>query len=475
MTKTSAKDAEAWIEYLSKSQIPVLYAVLKELRNVTDNDESSAAQLAEVILKDAALTSQVLKVANSIYFNPNADNSITTISRAVVQIGISGIKAICISVAVVDQLLGKNASEHLLSCMAKAFHAATQAQNMIRQISGKQDEEVFIAGLLFNLGEMAFWSTGGSAAEELDKRLSEEGDNTSKLQEEIIGTSFRRISYGLAEEWGLGTVLKQALKNSGTASPDVQAVILGDKLSTALMEGWHSPAFLKVLKKVASFCDIDENQAREMIMQSAFEAASIAVIHGANRLCHLIPSAADAVREGQEEEAAAQILKSDPQLQLNVLRELGALVGEKADINTLFRTVLEGMHRGIGLERVAIALMNPNRTALQAKYVLGQGTEDWREKFVFPVQPPHDGIFAGCVYKKRVVLVPTDQGFSPEEQALLGKGPAIMAPVAAGQKVIGVFYADRAGLVSKFDNDQPEAFKHFTLQANMCLALLAAK
>jgi hypothetical protein len=273
----------------------------------------------------------------------------------------------------------------------------------------------------------------------------------------------------------LGTVLKQELKNSGTASPDVQAVILGDKLSTALMKGWHSPAFLKVLKKVASFCDVDENQALEMIMQSAFETASIAVIHGANRLCPLIPSAADAVREGQEKGPAAQILKSNPQLQLNVLRELGSLVSEKADINTLFRTVLEGMHRAIGLERVAIALMNPNRTALQAKYVLGQGTEDWREKFVFPLQSSHDGIFAGCVHKNRVVLVPADQRFPPGEQALLGMGPAIMAPIAAGPRIIGVFYADRAGLVSKFDDDQPEAFKHFTLQANMCLALLAAK
>jgi HD-like signal output (HDOD) protein len=86
--------------------------------------------------------------------------------------------------------------------MAKAFHSAIQAQNMIKQISGKPNEEVFVAGLLFNLGEMAFWSAGGSEAEELDERLAEEGDNTDKLEEEIIGTSFRRISYGLVEEWG---------------------------------------------------------------------------------------------------------------------------------------------------------------------------------------------------------------------------------------------------------------------------------
>ncbi len=89
------------------------------------------SHLAEIILKDAALTQKVLRIANSAYNNPSSDNEITTISRAVVQLGFRGIKAISLSVMLIDTLLKKDSQQRMMQWLARGFHSAVQAQNLI--------------------------------------------------------------------------------------------------------------------------------------------------------------------------------------------------------------------------------------------------------------------------------------------------------------------------------------------------------
>ena len=60
------KGREYWLELFSKTDLPVLGGVVHELESVTGKDNSTALQLADVILKDPALTSRVLKVANCV-------------------------------------------------------------------------------------------------------------------------------------------------------------------------------------------------------------------------------------------------------------------------------------------------------------------------------------------------------------------------------------------------------------------------
>jgi len=130
MAQKDVHGLEAWVEKLAKQDLPVLANVLKELNQLTAGDDTSANQLADAIMKDAALTSQVLRIANSVHYNPVSDSQFNTISRAVVQVGFKGIRAICISVMVIDSLLGKDPNPEVMLGMARSFHAGVQARRM---------------------------------------------------------------------------------------------------------------------------------------------------------------------------------------------------------------------------------------------------------------------------------------------------------------------------------------------------------
>lgn len=150
----AVKGLEAWLNKLNAADLPVLGAVVKSLNLLTEDQDARVHQLAETILKDSNLTSQLLRAANSIHFNPGG-GAINTVTRAIIQVGFEGVRNICISLLLVDQLLGHQPRDRLLLAMARAFHAAVQARALMPRTEAESGEQVFIAALLYHVGELA--------------------------------------------------------------------------------------------------------------------------------------------------------------------------------------------------------------------------------------------------------------------------------------------------------------------------------
>ena len=165
---------QSWIDRLNQAELPALAAVVQDLHRLAGEEKASVQQLADVLLRDASLTSKVLRVANSAYYNPSQE-PIRTISRAIVLIGFDNVRLIGLSVSLIDGLLTRAPREQLQELLARSFHAAVQARNIAGYVLSRHEEEVFIAALLYNLGELAFWGCGGVQADELDTALAQPG------------------------------------------------------------------------------------------------------------------------------------------------------------------------------------------------------------------------------------------------------------------------------------------------------------
>lgn len=466
-----------WVTQLSNVQLPVLSGTMKEINAVTQADDTCAAQLSEIILKDSALTAKVLRIANSVYHNPNSDNPINTISRAVVQLGFPGIKAISLSVMMIDSLLKQESRERMLEWMARGFHTGVQAENLIRNAGGNEkQEEVFITSLLMHVGEMAFWSCKNKVVDKLDRELDAHSSGDTQTEQDVLGTSMKSISQALAEAWSLGEHVREALNPGGHPSAATEAVLLGEEISLAAEKGWDSQEFRDVLVKASMYTGMGLEDVRKMIEQGAEKAASVAVTYGANKVCHFIPSTTEKVQKPE-----SKVLKVNPQLQLDILRDMGTMVEQMVDINTLFTTVVEGIHRGIGLERVALCLIDPKVTVMAAKYVLGEDTDEWRSELQFPVKSDQDNLFSHCLHSRRNLWLqpnktnPTQYLVNKKTERLITADNALIAAVYAGNRPIGVVVADRGPKRTPITQEQHESFDHFSQQTSMSLAMLAAK
>ncbi len=476
------KGLTAWLERLDGEEGVVLTSILSELNELTSSDETSANQLAEVILKDASLTTQVLKVANTVHFNPTG-YPVTTVSRSILNIGFNTIKTICISIKVLETILKDHPSTRLLEIMADALHAAIQARNICNKMSAEGKEEVFVAALLLHLAEMLVLASEESEVAELNELTDGNATDNEKdrIAEKVIGVSFKRLSLALVKNWRLGSVLQESLQPTPKMSRKAEAVLIGEEVSQASKKGWDSAEMKALVKKIATFNGGSIGDVHRMLRESANEAAEVAANYGSEALVNMIPASKSVGSSVNAGENSAVEHEPNPQLQLQILQELTAMMVEGFDMNALFQMVLEGLHRGVGLERVCLAIFDRNRETISAKYVLGEGTEEWRSKFKFEFVKNRSGFLFQLFSKGTPAWIghanfkALSGALTPDYIAVTGTKNFFISPVKANKNPIGFLYADLGKSNRSLNDNYFNGFRHFCQQTNMCLTVLSNK
>ena len=167
MKRSHEQSVHHWVDIISTSELPAITSTAKMLDKFNNDDKSSLPKLSKAILHDQALASCLLKVANSVQHL--SINKVSTVSRASVVLGIQAVKNICLTSRLVEGLLAKHeldekVFQQLTQSMASSFHAGLLAKMMAPQYAEDTREELYLAAMLYSIGETAFWSAGGESS-----------------------------------------------------------------------------------------------------------------------------------------------------------------------------------------------------------------------------------------------------------------------------------------------------------------------
>ncbi len=486
MLKSSSpihKGADYWTKRISDQEMPALCSTVRELEKLAKDDVSSLAILGRSVMHDNALTSRILRVANSATYNKGI-NHVSTVSRAAVMLGFDTLRNICITARLLSSLLeNKNLSpnvyQRLLKLMAQSFQAAMLARMMMTGHDEKLREEVFIASLLYRIGESAFWSIGGSFCDALDWKIRDSDDKQDPqiIVRDILGTSFGQLTQNIARSWGLGEVLLKSLSHPDERTPEIRCIALADKLAELLIEPVTDPnEFAERLKQGAEMLNIEVSELRQKVVDCTNATQRLAIDYGAQVLLEFLPKSADVLASVAQEAKALKVRASDPAAQLKKLRELTGYALTKTDFNQVMQTALEGILSGVGVDRCGVLLLSPNRQLLQPRIMLGDEAEAMKREFIISLDEAQS-IFSQCVERKTPFWVEDpnakewQRNINPTLKARLSKTGFFLAPVSIDSRVIGVFYADRHHSGRTFESQDYDNFTHFTQLANICFAV----
>lgn len=176
---------------------------MTQVIELVDNPNTTAAQLADFISRDQALTIKILKLANSAFYG--FPQKIGTINLAIVVLGFESVKDLGLSASVVELFQGDQFDpefeigkfwEHSLA-VAAGCKILAKGTNI--NISG----EIFVAGLLHDIGKLVLLRFLG---EEL--KMAVEHARTKKIEFykselELLGFSHADVGGWLAEQWNL--------------------------------------------------------------------------------------------------------------------------------------------------------------------------------------------------------------------------------------------------------------------------------
>lgn len=447
--------------------MPAFGNTVDAVRGIVTDESASASRLASVILRDQAMTTKILRLANSAYFNASRQG-VSTISRAIVVLGFDVVADMAVGLALIDGLLKGGVRERVTEEMARCFFAATLARGLARMRGEGRAEEVFIAALLSRVGEMAFWCFGAEQAEALSAQLPREADEAAieSLQQAVLGFRLRQLSVQLAREWHLGSLLQDALDPAGRPPPLVESIRHGHAIARAVSAGWDSGAMRAALANAATFVRMPAEELNAEMMRMAREAAELAADYGARDAARAIPV--------PTQEAAA-ITPAAPEMtpaerQLHILRELSMHIMSGGSFADAVYLACEGILQGVGFQRVVVALITPNRRQVVGKYALGEGSDGLSRRFVFTLGQLLDDPIDTVVNTLQPVRAEHARG---RLQNAGNGGAYCMAPIVGQGRCIGLVFAERdsVGIVA---DDAFYAFAHFVQHMSMALQSMRA-
>jgi HD-like signal output (HDOD) protein len=243
-------------ENLSKKEyrihaVPRLPSIIPKLLRSLRDPNSSARDYVAIVNKDPAMSAAVLKLANSVYFNPFG-SYIGDIERAVVKLGSDGLRSV-LSAAVMQPIIQRDSPYFSQTGQRLWTHSLTTAVacELVGEARKMERFKVYLLGLVHDVGKITLFS-------ELCKQHKLNGDNNPSQNAFI--PAMRRLSPQLscliAKDWQLPEEIVVALQEQLNIVPGNEVSPYGELLYQANLAS-EAFAFTPVNKRtsLSSICD----------------------------------------------------------------------------------------------------------------------------------------------------------------------------------------------------------------------------
>lgn len=466
-----------WVDWITHQKMPVLSHTVSRLSTVTSDEEASMQRLAKIVVEDPAMTALVLKRVNSSYYR--LDRRISTISRAVVMLGVESVRGLCLSAAVIESMSHYSKRDQVMLEMARALHAATLARELAMRCGDGNPEEIFVAALLSRIGELAFWCFAGEMGDKIQARFAKHGD-AARAETEVLGFRLSTLTYKLSDEWNLGDLLHGMLRTD--KSGRARLVQASCQLAIASEAGWGSDAAAEGISRLAKVAGLDVAEVESLALENASNAIDMAVSFGVSEAArHIVAPAPVPVTEVSADSLPLGCMEPSDSVQLSVLQEISQMLSDRVNLSQLMEMALEGIYRGLGTDRALFAMLTPDRQRLRARVVYGANADELTQKFDFQVRnQARANPFAyildrnGPLWVQRRSLG-TDLPPLPSalDGILDGDSPFFAAPIVVNGASIGLFYADRSVTKRPLTQTDYDGFVHFVRQVGFGIGLIS--
>ena len=256
---------------LSSTELPTLPTVASALISLTSREDTTLSDIADLVSKDIALSAKILKVSNSAFYS--FPQQIGSINQAVSILGINAVRSLVLSFSFLS-IKGGNKSDHFdfQKFWERSLASAVASKLILDKVEGADTEEIFISGLLQNLGELIFAKTFPDEYDNVLNQLEEEQATIPEVEKKILGVDHCFIGYEVAKSWGFPDALllpilfhHDPLQYSGKnlkIKTTTSAVYLSDILTNIMLSRLpeeHHKLFRKEAKRLLGLSSGDIN------------------------------------------------------------------------------------------------------------------------------------------------------------------------------------------------------------------------
>ena len=267
---------------LESERLPSPPAVALQVLDLIQDPHVSVTALASTIGNDPALSSKLLRVANSSFYAQA--RRIATVNDALVVLGLNSVRTLALGFSLVDNFRAHQRAEFDHDAFwRRSLLTAVAARTLAAHARAGRKEEAFLAGLLLNLGVLALGSGiegYGSTFEAADGSYTA----LSKLEQERFGATHEEIGAAVADTWNLPDQIAACMRHHSApdqAPPDAIDLVHMAGVGNALAELYAAaePASaLLTFRERAAWFGLDDQAADALVREVEVSVATLEAV-----------------------------------------------------------------------------------------------------------------------------------------------------------------------------------------------------
>ena len=182
--------------------LPSPPTIAVQILNTVQNAECSLDDLERIISADPALTSKMLRIANSAFYA--LPQEISNVSRALSVLGTNVIKNIALSFVIASDQRGPESSFFDYTKFWRRSVTSAVAAEIVMDAIQVKDDDIFVTSLLQNIGVLVLAQAHEKSYTELLKNTEMDGDIALlHAEHEMFGIDHQSLGFHLLEDWGI--------------------------------------------------------------------------------------------------------------------------------------------------------------------------------------------------------------------------------------------------------------------------------
>lgn len=495
-----------------KKDFPAISTHITEINQKSSSSNiSSANELSNVILKDFALTTKLIRLVNSSFY-AQFGGDITTVSRAVVILGYEHVRAAVLSIILFEHLQNNEQANELKNAAYTALMSGIIAREKAKQLKKVNTEDVetaFVTSMFHQLGKLLSIYYFPEEFEAMKTLVINKGIEENQAIRSVLGTTYEDLGRGIAKEWQLPGIISECMKRlpEGTVSEAktsneslAQLACFSNELCAINTNDPDAEAAYEQL--VARYQDslgISRDNITELLESSVEEAEEF------TRILNIDTSKVsvfDSIRKTNNKEDDAEQWSTEvnnntspnddgvtietqkaeaktPQqnqhdILVNGIAEItNSLLGD-INLNDILTMVLETIYRGMGFNRVLFAVHDAKNKQVLARFGLGKGIDEIIPAFRYKIDDSND-VFVSTVKKGKeyIVLDVNSDEYKDKIPGWLRKltmpTTVVLYPLVVNKRCLGLIYADNDDSSIKISMEALGFFKTLRNQASLAI------
>lgn len=209
------------------TEISSLPEVTTRIVELVEDPKSTAQDMHNIVKNDPALATKILKVVNSSFYG--LPSQIASLDRAIVMLGLSAVKNIALA-ASLSRLFRPGAISQRFAARDLWTHCISVGVcgRLLASASFGQVEEVFVAGLVHDMGLLVEFQLFPRKLKDVADRCENAPHDFCEVERELIGADHQAFGAALSAKWKFPPVLRAVISyhhNSDNLKPELRRLV----------------------------------------------------------------------------------------------------------------------------------------------------------------------------------------------------------------------------------------------------------